>query len=108
MTGSLVCVDPVRTEGSAANTKRHVLPGREGRRSAQIRDHGQMAGEVRRVERPADSKRMLSFMLLAQGAILIILTAIVALQTEWLGALGTLGLGLLFLLAGTFVRRRGH
>lgn len=48
------------------------------------------------MERPADSKRMLSFMLFAQGAILIILTAIVALQAEWLGALGTLGLGLLF------------
>ena len=48
---------------------------------------------------------MLSFMLFAQGAILIILTAIVALQAEWLGALG---LGLLFSLAGTFVRRRGR
>ena len=88
--------------------KRHVLPGREGRRSAMIRDHGQMAGGVRRGKRPADSKRMLSFMLFAQGAILIILTAIVALQAEWLGALGALGLGLLFLLVGTFVRRRGH
>jgi hypothetical protein len=50
-----------------------------------IRDHGQMAGGVRRGERPADSKRMLSFMLFAQGAILIILTAIVALQAECWG-----------------------
>ena len=73
-----------------------------------IRNHGQMAGGVRRGERPADSKRMLSSMLFAQGAILIILTAIVALQAEWLGALGALGLGLLFLLVGTFVRRRGQ
>ena len=60
------------------------------------------------MERPADSKRMLSFMLFAQGGSFLTLTAIVALQAEWLGALGTLGLGLLFLLAGTFVRRRGH
>ena len=51
---------------------------------------------------------MLSFMLFAQGVILIILSAIVALQAEWLGALGTLGLGLLFLLARAYVRRRGH
>ena len=58
--------------------------------------------------RPADSKRMLSFMIFAQGAILIILTAIVVLRAEWLGAMGTLALGLLFLLGGTFVRRRGH
>ena len=60
------------------------------------------------MERPADSKQMLSLILFAQGAILIILTVIVALQAEWLGALGALTLGLLFLLAATFVRRRGH
>jgi uncharacterized protein (TIGR03382 family) len=47
-------------------------------------------------------------MLFAQGAILIILTAIVALQAEWLGAAGALGLGLVFLLAGSFARRREH
>ena len=67
-----------------------------------------MAGAVRRVERPADSKRMLSFVIFTKGAILLILTVIVALQAEWLAALSTLALGLLILLAGAFVRRRGH
>ena len=51
---------------------------------------------------------MLSFVLFTKGTILLILTGIVALQAEWLAALGTLGLGLLILLAGAFVHRRGH
>lgn len=60
------------------------------------------------MERPADSKRMSSFILFTKSAILMILTVIVALQAEWLAALGTLGLGLLMLVAGALVRGRGH
>ena len=51
---------------------------------------------------------MLSFVIFTKGAILLSLTVIVALQAEWLAALGTLVLGLLILLAGAFARRRGH
>lgn len=79
-------------------------PARTGRSRTEplgriIRQDGQMPGPVRRVERPADSKRMLSFVLFTKGAILLILVVIVALQAEWLAALGTLGLGLLTFLA---------
>ena len=58
------------------------------------------------MERPADNKRLLSFMLCTEGAILMFLTAIVALRAEWLAALATLGLSLLMLLAAALVRRR--
>lgn len=60
------------------------------------------------MERPAHIKRMLSFLLFAKGAILMILTAVVALRAEWLAALATLGVCVLMLLAGALVRRRSR
>ena len=67
-----------------------------------------MAGGTRRVERPYRDKRMLSFMLFAQGAILVVLAVVAATRTAWAGVLLVLALGLLFGIIGAVLRRRGY
>jgi hypothetical protein len=66
-----------------------------------------MAAGTRRLDRPGRDKRMLSFMLIAQGAILVILAVVVAIRAASAGALVALGLGLLLGLVGVFLRSRG-
>ncbi len=67
-----------------------------------------MAAGTRRVERPHRDKRMLSFMLFAQGAIVVILAVVVATRTTWAAALLVLALGLLFGVIGAVLRKRGY
>ena len=67
-----------------------------------------MATGTRRLERPDRDRRMLSFMLFAQGAVLVILAVVAATRTAWAGALLVLALGLLFGVIGTVLRKRGH
>ncbi len=67
-----------------------------------------MAAGTGRVERPGRDRRLLSFMLFAQGAILVILAVVAATRTAWAGALLVLALGLLFSVIGAVLRKRGY
>ncbi len=67
-----------------------------------------MAAGTRRLDRPGRDKRMLSVMLIAQGAILVMLAVIVAIRAAWAGALVALALGLLLGPIGALHRSRGR